>query len=351
MLYTSNLGFGWKVLETKLSLLILPLIYSAYIDTTKKKLQQYLRIFVYGCIVYAVLCFGYACYAYYKPIYTDLYGVLYDLGFNYFYYDYLSLFFHPSYTAMYSVFALLIITVGVKQKIISINWKVILSIALLTVFILFLSSKAGWFALILLGIYVIKLLVASKKNIQSLYFIIPILMLFFALNIYFAPNYAQRLPQIDNIIKAIMGKDQDNKTVTSGSDGNAARVFIWKTSLELFSENIFIGSGTGDAKDELMKKYQEKEMTAEYKYKLNCHNQYLSTAVSVGIIGLIVLLLALFYPLILSIRQQDYILGGFIILFIINFFFESILETQAGLVYYAFFNTLLCSTFVKNNSN
>ncbi len=348
MLYTSNLKFGWTVLETKMSLLILPLIYAAYIDTTKDKIQEYLKYLVYGCIVYAIICLTYAGYAFFKPVLDDLYG---DIGSNNFYYSYLSLYFHPSYTAMYSVFSLLIISIGIKKRVICFNWKIILSITLLIIFILLLSSKAGWFILILLGLYVFKLLISLKKGIKILYFVIPILVLFLALNVYFTPKFSHRLPQIENIIKAITGKDQNDKTVTTGNDGNASRVFIWKASYELFLENFLTGTGTGDAKDELLKKYQEKKMTNEFQFQLNSHNQFLSTSLYLGLLGLITFLFMLFYPLIISIKHSNYVLVGFILLIIINLMVESMFEKQAGLVFYAFFNTLLCSTLVKINSN
>ncbi len=345
MLYTTDLNFGLKVLETKLSLLLLPLVYSAYIITTKEKLQEYLKYFVYGCATYAIICLSYACYAFYKPVYTDLYGVMYDLGSNYFYYSYLSLFFHPSYSAMFCVLSLLIIVVGLKKKLITMNWKIVLLIGLFFIFIFLLSSKAGWISLFLLFVYIFTLLIKLKKVAQILYITFPVLIVFLVLNVYFTPNFSQRLPQIDKIVEAITGKSQNDEATTTGSDTNTARVFIWKASYELFLEHFLVGNGTGDAKEILLEKYKEKQMTTELKYELNSHNQFLTTSIYIGIGGLVVLLFMLLYPLMLSIKQKNYILTGFIVLLIINLMFESMFEKQAGLVFYAFFNTLLCSSF------
>jgi len=334
MLYSSNLSFGSKVLETKLSLLVLPLIYLSYIDLTKEKIKTYLKYFVFGCITYALICLSYATYAYYKPLYIDLLnGYSFNFGANYFYYSYLSLFFHPSYTAMYSVFALSIIVIGLQKKHLVINWKIILSIILLTVFILLLSSKAGWIGLFLLVFYSIVLLIVRKKWIQILYFTIPITILFFVFNVYYTPNVSQRLPQVESIKKAITEKDDNNTTVTTSADGNASRVFIWKASYELFLDNFIVGTGTGDSKDQLLEKYQEKKMTTEYKNELNSHNQYLTTSISLGIIGLLVLLFGLIYTFIRALKQQRFVIASFIVLISINFLFESMFETQAGLVF------------------
>ncbi len=106
MAYTSNTSVGLETLETKFSFLILPLIFSSYADTTRANFNNYLKFFIYGCVLSAIVCLGYATYSYFKPVLVILYGVPYDLGSGYFYYNQLSLFFHPSYIALYCVFAL-----------------------------------------------------------------------------------------------------------------------------------------------------------------------------------------------------------------------------------------------------
>lgn len=350
MFFSNNIHFGLKVLETNLSLILLPLIYLAYTSKTKEKIETYLKFFVTGSIVYTILCFGYATYAFFKPVYTDLYGVMYDLGFNYFFYSYVSLFFHPSYTAMFSLFALFIISTGLIQKKILFNWKILISIILLVVFVLLLSSKSGWLGLILLSLYVFWNLISKKQILKVLYILIPLVSLFILLNILYTPSFSKRIPKVDNIKNALNEKNKDNKEVTTGGDGNAARVLIWKASLELFSDNI-LGLGTGDAKELLLEKYQQKGMSTEYKYQLNCHNQYLSTGLSIGILGLILLLGMLFYSLFQSIKYNQIVLGGFIILVSFNFLFESMLETQKGIVFFSFFYVLLCLSYIKPNES
>jgi O-antigen ligase len=347
MTYTSNTNFGLKVLETKLSLLVLPLVYAAYIDVTKEKINSYLKYFVYGCILYALICFGYATYAYFKPVYVDLYGYPYYLGFNYFYYTYLSVFFHPSYSSMFSVFGLWIIIIGLLREDISLNWKSILAILFLSVFILLLSSKAGWLALFLIILFSLGSLFVAKKIIQILYILVPIIGFFLIFNVYNTSSYSDRLPKFENIIKAFTEKDENNKEVTTSEDGNASRVFIWKASSHLFSQNWVTGVGTGDAKDELMEEYKKRGMTTEYEIALNSHNQFLSTAIAIGVLGLLVLFLMLFYPFILSFKQHNYIIIGFTVLVLINLLVESMFETQAGLVFYAFMNTILSVTLVN----
>lgn len=343
---SDNIQFGFKVLETNLSFFLLPLIYAAYQNNTKNKIEIYLKWFVIGAITYTIICYTYATYAFFKPVYTDLYGVMYDLGFNYFFYSYISLFFHPSYTAMFSVFALFVISVGIQKNKITFNWKILLSILLLVVFVLLLSSKAGWLGLIFLLFYVSWDLIRKKEILKIVYIIVPLSVVFVLLNVIYTPSFSKRIPKIENIKEAINEKDTENKTVTTGGDGNAARVLIWKASLELLSENL-LGLGTGDAKEILLNKYKQKGMTTEYKFQLNCHNQYLSTGLSLGVFGLFLFLFALIYPLYQSVNKNYIILGGFIVLVSVNFLFESMLETQKGIVFFCFFYVIICSSYIK----
>jgi len=78
-------------------------------------------------------------------------------------------------------------------------------------------------------------------------------------------------------------------------------------------------------------------MTGAYKQRLNVHNQFLETFVGQGILGDIILLLLLIYPFIQSLKKQNYLFALFLLLIGINFLFESMLNRQAGVLFFAFF--------------
>ena len=349
LLYSDNLSFGLKELESKLSFLILPLVYAGYSQETKENITKYLTFFIVGCFVYVLFCFGYATYALLKPEYTNLYGVEYDLGWNYFYYTYLSRGFHPSYSAMFCVLALYVLMERIKNKLLKPTWWVMSGILLLSVFILLLSSKSGWLGLLVLIIVGTYWLIQAKKTKYLLYTSIPIV-LFILFNIYKTPNFSERLPNIESIKNAIFGKTNENKNVTTGSDGNASRVFIWKAASEVITANLLFGAGTGDAKDVLLEKYEEKQMTSELKYQLNAHNQYLSTTISVGIIGLFILFYFFAEMIVKSFQYKSYITLTFALLVGVNFLFESMLETRSGIIFFVFF-LVLFSHLLSNSKN
>jgi O-antigen ligase len=124
-------------------------------------------------------------------------------------------------------------------------------------------------------------------------------------------------------------------------DGTVQRIEIWKSSLELLRENPILGVGTGDVKDELLRKYDEKGMTFAKSYKLNSHNQYLQTSVALGFIGLLSLILMLLAPLIYAFKNKNYIYFFFLIIVGFSILVESMFENQAGVLFFTFFNTFL----------
>jgi len=349
--YSDNLILGLQSIETKLSLLLLPLIYCSFSSLINQNINTYLKVFVLGCITYAFIAFGWASYYYFKPVYTDLYGVLYDLGVNYFYYSYLSKIFHPSFTAMYCVFALCIIVYLQSKKTIKDNWLWLSVVLFLNLYILLLSSRAAWITLSLWLLAFIYFKIKNKKALQASIVSFFLIGGFLFFNVYYTPSFSKRAPAIDKIKNAITEKDDKNNKVTSSDESSARRIFVWKASLELIKQNLLIGVGTGDAKDKMMEKYLEKGMVAEHKAQLNSHNQYLNTGVAIGIIGIMVLILSLAVPFFRSIKSKQYLLSGFVVILALNFLFESMLEKQAGVIFYAFLNTILCLSFLKQKQH
>ena len=114
-----------------------------------------------------------------------------------------------------------------------------------------------------------------------------------------------------------------------------------------------IGVGTGDAKDALNKEYEKQNITNALTNKFNCHNEFYQVFVTLGIIGFLLLLVTIFFPLVHAFKTSNYLYAAFLLIIIFNFISESMLERQAGVMFYAFFNSLLCfrKPEIKNNAN
>lgn len=251
---------------------------------------------------------------------------------------------------MYSVFGLIAISYLIFKNKIQTNLFWIAAILLLCVYVLLLSSKAGWIGLILWLIGLLTWLIYNKKYFYGIVLPLFLVGFFLVFNVYYTPSFSQRIPKAEVIKNAIVEKDEQNKKVTTGNDGSARRVFVWKAALEIIKQNVLVGVGTGDSKDKMLEMYQQKEMEAEYNAKLNAHNQYLNTGVSLGLIGISSLIICLFIPFYFSLKERTFVVYGFVVIVAINLLFESMFEKQAGVVFYVFFNTLLCVSFLNFKS-
>ncbi|MBI2269438.1 MAG: O-antigen ligase family protein [Bacteroidetes bacterium] len=160
----------------------------------------------------------------------------------------------------------------------------------------------------------------------------------------------RNVPEVGDRFRSIGRVVNETKIDKTSSESNSIRILIWQKDIELIKEYFFTGVGTGDVKDELFKKYRADGITGAYKVDpttdkpisiLNAHSQFLQTFIAIGILGFILFISGFVYPIINSIRRRNYLYLGFLVLVILNFTTESMLETQAGVLFYAFFNALL----------
>ena len=129
------------------------------------------------------------------------------------------------------------------------------------------------------------------------------------------------------------------------------RYIYWKTSIELIKQNPIIGVGTGDLNTGFNNHYDKYYKDLEKKYRWRSHNQYLSITVTFGILGFIWFIFALFYPMIKMRKTFNYLFITFFIIFILSMLTEDTLETQAGVTFFAFFNSLFLFAQEEENSD
>lgn len=343
-LYTENLhGRSGALfdLEVKLSLLLFPLIFST-IDISKLKKDFFIKVqnyFVAGSVLSTIVILINAILLYLENQNTDV-----------FYYVKLSMGKHPSYLALYFTFAIAILLNqlvfrGVRKPIR--RYFLILIILYLEVFIVLLSSKAGILGLVLMFfIFFTLAVIRAKIEKPRKLLIVTSSLVFFLFTLYISPKSYSRF----FIAKNAFADDFDE--VNGNLDGKISRVLIWDSSLEILKENYLIGVGTGDVIPELKKIYYRKDLTSAAHKSLNPHNQYLQTTIAIGLPGLIFLLTTLILPMIISLKRKKHLYFVFLCLMIFHMLVESMLELQAGVTFYAYFNSFLfCFTFIENKSN
>src|SRR5437016_6103802 len=118
---------------------------------------------------------------------------------------------------------------------------------------------------------------------------------------------------------------------------------MWNCALELIKSEPILEVGTGDVEDELQKCYTSNQYTSLTYWtdtRFNAHNQFLETAIGLGIPGLILLLSCFIIALYQAYMYKNIMYVIFIVLFAVSCLTESMLERQNGVVFYAFFNSL-----------
>ena len=137
-----------------------------------------------------------------------------------------------------------------------------------------------------------------------------------------------------------------------GFTSTSSRFVVWKEATLLLKDHWLMGAGTGDIKDVLMEGYEKNNFQYGLKHKLNPHNEFLQIWISVGIIGFLIYLLALLFPIWRFFFLPEFCLSLFPIIIFLYSLTESVLENQYGILFFTFFYVLFYQvSTVKSEEN
>ena len=376
--WSENQSFAIADLVLKIPILILPLIMLSHEPLSIKEINKLLLAFSLSVIVLNCYCF-----------FDALFNYLNTRSINEFFYGSLTINMHTAYQATFTSFSIFILVYIYLNKEYSHNWIFLFLIVLQFLFLFLLSSRMQMLCLsVVTPIFLIfHYYLKQKIYLGFLYTILAFVVSYFLVSTPSVLNnrYKQTVSHISSI-----GNDSQN------SD---PRKFIWKKAIDIIKYNWLFGVGVGDAKDVLVSSYskefskpitdhkvdsiinilkansknlntQVKKLTSDhtklkkeseniliqqinkYKYfakkQYNFHNQYLQTFATVGCFGLIILIYLLSHLFIVSIIKKDFIVSAFLFLIAMSFLTESMLERQAGVVFFTFFYLLLVMRFSLN---
>jgi len=210
-----------------------------------------------------------------------------------------------------------------------------LLIAWFFIFIILLSSKAGILSIAIVSFISAGYCLIRKKMILQALFILICMSLAFWFSFNLFPHSFGRMTRAGKLIAS------DEKVKNDTKEGTGERLLIWRSSLDIIKNNYLFGLGTGDVKDGLIKSYSARGISMAEECRLNAHNQYLQTFISIGLIGFMVLILMFIIPVFDSVKNNYLLYLLFLIIVGFNFLVESMLERQAGVIFYGFFNSYL----------
>jgi len=317
LLYTNNLSKGFFDLEVKLSFVIIPFLFLLVFQNFHDKLpiNKMKRLYIFSLFIIVAFLTLRAFIFYFS-----------DGNISHLYYNELSWKYHPSYLAMYVSLGIIFLIYEWYKNNDKYSHLFLLAILVLLVFLFLLSSKAGILVtFIILVVACFYQFFLEKKIIKSLTLLI-IAIVFAYVGIH--DNY--RFKTIEQSIKTA-------ETNTETSESNAVRLLIWETGLDLLKKYWLFGVGCGDVKDVLMKEYENRNMQGAIEKKLNLHNQFLETWLSLGIFGLLLLLTILFIPFLAALKHNNMSWLLFLLLILGNFMTETMLNTQSGVIFILYF--------------
>jgi O-antigen ligase len=342
LIYSSNLPFAYADLQTKLTFFLFPLIFPAF-KINKKELARLKWFFISGCFLNVIVCIVLGVIQFKKDHDPQ----------DFFYIKY-SYFLHPAYFSFYLNLALLFLIDNVLEvgKWQAYNWwkrvMYILVIYLFAISIVQLSSRT---ATVVAGLSILLFVILSFRRRNKKVAII-VAACFFLFSLFLIQQITlplfNRYEQVEGVLKQERSKITGSVAEvpkTEGDNSANLHVKIWTNSIELIKRNFILGVGTGDVKDELKKVYAENNFNRGIESNFNCHNQFLNTTVTLGLSGLIFLLLIFLVGIRVSILYRDWLYFSFLFIMFLNALTESVLEVQSGVLFFAAFNMMfyLCA--------
>jgi O-antigen ligase len=332
LLFADSLNMGIERISKRLSFFLFPLVLFYPGGKISKNINQIIRLFPICTFLYIIYCFGNALHN--SLILQDGKWIFnpHPLAFdfeNHFFGLRFSDIVHPSYLAMYVLISILISSESLFDNSLTVIkrclWLIISIVFLIVIYLL--SSRAGVMAaMIVLPLY---FLFKFYRKFSKWIIVLLLIILVTGLVVLVRTN-----SRINYSLEGI-SKTNINETVEKD-----VRFIIWKSAMGVIEQNLILGVGTGDASEELKKEFTRRGYVEGYYDTLNAHNQYIEILLENGLIGLILFLSILGYMSYIAISQQNLLLGLFIIMMVVFFLFETVLNRLAGITFFPFFTFL-----------
>jgi len=315
LLLTNNIKAGTFDLEVKLSLIIFPLLFS-FVRVDRDEVKLIFKTLIVGIFVFFI-----------KGCFLAFLKYLEEPSFYFFFYTRLTNGVHPSYMSMYIVTSMAAILYYFNQSLYLFKNKRITLLVLLALFLInvMVLSKIGVVTSLLLIIFNVVYWVKQNKKYKTGFAIILSILLFMIISYREIEFFRYRVDEFTSVFK-------------SGSSTNSSgiRLHIWKHATSLVHEKPILGHGTGDVKDVLIDKYREHNLTSALEHRYNAHNQFFQILISNGLIGLSLFLLSAYFG-----AKSSRLFLSFIIITFFYMSVESVLENQAGTIFFGLFFSLL----------
>lgn len=327
-IYSTNAGLFLFDLQKKVGFLVFPLLFACMPSLSVRKLSRVLKSFILGCLLAVLIGTGQALISYFgadDPLLQHLYGHYFAFGIHRSYLAIYLLF--GAYLAWRAFFSLEFPGNARKERVFLLLFLLLLAGVFMT------ASRAALLCIpLLVAAYVLNELGGSGKYRFGILFVsLGIL----AGVLFMFPKNQQRIQKTWSSIERFFEAQR------GGAEGELeGRFRYWSVAGELYSEHWLLGVGTGDDDIALAQAYRQKGYEESAEKRRDAHSQYLQTGIAIGLPGVLLLLAWIFRGGVLGVRKNGALLQLSILLFV-SALFESVLERQAGILFFAFFFSFL----------
>lgn len=202
-------------------------------------------------------------------------------------------------------------------------------------YIHYLSARTGLITLYLAVFLMIWFKLWQKTKIGSLG-LLAVCAVFVVLAINYVPRLNQKYQFMRYEYDVWMSGNKENAHLLS--DNN--RLISYELAIMGIKDYLWLGVGSGDINDEMVRMYQQVYPTIPEGHRLNIpHNQFLATALTVGVPFAVILLLLLIAPLLVNKEGKTYlVITTLVLLFALQV--EAMLEIQFGIFIYLFYTLI-----------
>ena len=338
-IYTNHPDIAGKYLEYKLALVVFPLLFSFKLPEGFSLKYSGVGLFS-GVIVLMVLGFINSI-----SLYVDSNSMSSFLSGQFSYIH------HPTYFSSFAFVAMLLVNHAKEQYWFgSKKWTYIVLIFITVLGQLLSFSLAG---ILVLLIYVGFVLLKWVLNRFEKRYFITVLLLSPVVLFLIISNTPGLNTQFETSKKFVLTYVNDPLgflcTDQSYVQGDETRLIMWTVAALEFADHP-MGAGTGNVDDKLNAQLEYYEQSEVASHNYNPHNQYLQTAVEVGVFGLFFFSAIIAYALYLGFRFKNVFIAfvGFNLAF--NSLFESMLQRQSGIVFFVFWLCLSALMLLSVNS-
>ncbi len=347
LIYTENIGEGLNLLLDYLPFCLFPLVLATITPLTERQVFIVIGVFVLSCFLATSICLSNSLQIAFSNEKFE-----YD-GNEFWFYSRFTrpLHINPIYLSLYVGFCVFFLGAYLLQYSTRLLFyeKTVLMIAIgyFMVVLCLLATRTALVSTILLGTvnYVFYVYKTKKRGWHLLPIILIPASLILIINT--SSFLKKRFVDVKNFSgQGIAENLYERQPQQKPWKGASVRLAIWKSSVGIVENNFFTGVGTGDAQDELVKAYKSNRYIFEQaETRHNAHNQFIQTQITIGVVGLIILVAIFLLCFYKGWQQKSYFYMTFIAYIVMNCQTEALLQRPKGIVFFSLIGFIILFSF------